>query len=129
MVLISLAVKKKSWSEWLNAFLEAEAAGYPNDYYDERDDWEHMDTMPGGDDFYDELDDGIVESLLIVGLAAALALLVMYRRRRADERERRQQQANGQVPLVVDRGNVEQDPPLFAQPGDLNFVGWNGPGI
>lgn len=84
--------------------------------------------MPGGDDFYDELDDGIVESLLIVGLAAALALLVMYRRRRADERERRQQQANGQVPVAVNRG-VEQDPALFGQPGDLDFVGWHGPGL
>lgn len=87
-----------------------------------------MDTMPGGDDFYDDLDDGIVESLLIVGLAAALALLVMYRRRRADDRERRQQQANGQVPVVADN-RMEQDPALFAQPGDLDFVGWNGPGL
>lgn len=121
-------VQKKSWSEWLNAFLEAEATGYQAEHFDERDDWEHMDTMPGGDDFYDDLDDGIVESLLIVGLAAALALLVMYRRRRADDRERRRQQANGQVPVVADN-RVEQDPALFAQPGDLDFVGWNGPGL
>jgi SEL1 protein len=122
-------VKKKSWTEWLNAFLEAEAAAYPGEHFDERDDWDHMDTMPGGDDFYDDLDDGIVESLLILGLAAALALLVMYRRRRADERERRQREANGQQPPVVNQ--AEQDPPLFepAQPGDLDFVGWNGGGV
>ncbi|QDS71101.1 hypothetical protein FKW77_009183 [Venturia effusa] len=122
-------VQKKSWSEWLNAFLEADAAGYQNEHFDERDDWEHMDTMPGGDDFYDELDDGIVESLLIVGLAAALALLVMYRRRRADERERRQQRANGQVPVVAADRAPEQEPAAFAQPGDLDFIGWNGPGL
>lgn len=122
-------MKKKSWSEWLNAFLEADAAAYQGDHFDERDDWDHMDTMPGGDDFYDDLDDGIVESLLIIGLAAALALLVMYRRRRADDRERRQQlqqqQGNQQPPVA----QAEQEPELFAQPGDLDFVGWNGGGV
>jgi SEL1 protein len=123
-------VKKKSWSEWLNAFLEADAAAYQGEHFDERDDWDHMDTMPGGDDFYDDLDDGIVESLLIIGLAAALALLVMYRRRRADERDRRQQQANGQEPEAANQADqAEQDPALFAQPGDLDFVGWNGGGV
>lgn len=125
-----MAAKRKSWSEWLSAFLEAEATAYQGEHFDERDDWEHMDTMPGGDAFYDNIDDdGIVESLLIVGLAASLALLVMYRRRRADERERRQRQANGQVPVAVNNNQVEQDPALFAQPGDLDFVGWNGGGV
>jgi SEL1 protein len=84
-----------------------------------------MDTMPGGDDFYDDLDDGILESLLIIGLAAALALLVMYRRRRADERERQQQQGNQQPPA----NQAEQNPALFPQPGDLDFAGWAAGGV
>lgn len=119
-------MKKKSWSEWLNAFLEADAAAYQGEHFDERDDWDHMDTMPGGDDFYDDLDDGILESLLIIGLAAALALLVMYRRRRAIDRERREQQGgNPQAPV----NQAENNPALFPQPGDLDFADWAVGGV
>jgi SEL1 protein len=117
-------VKKKTWSEWLNAFLEADAA-YHEEHFEERDDWEHMDTMPGGDDFYDDLDDGILESLLIIGLAAALAVLVMYRRRRAEERERQQQQGDNQQPPA----QAQQDGGLFPPPGDPEFLGWAAGGI
>jgi hypothetical protein len=52
--------------------------------------------MPGGDDYYDEIDDGIVESLIIVGLAAALVFLVYYRQQRqVNHRRAMEQQGQG----------------------------------
>jgi len=126
-------VQKKTWSEWLTAFLEADAATY-HDEHVEPDDWEHMDTMPGGDDFLgDDLDDGLLESVLIISLAAALAVLVMYRRRRQEERDRQQRQHGNNAAV----GNVQQqnanvhqqDRGLFPQPGDPEFPGWAVGGV
>ena len=56
--------------------------------------------MPGGDDFYDDgdIDDGMLEMLVIVGLAATLAFLVYYRQQRQQEARRREEQQQGVVP-------------------------------
>ena len=108
----------------------------------EPDDWDSpLNGMPGGDDqdnYYDEFDDGILESLIIVALAAALAALVVYRRRRADERERereRRQQLNENG--GVDAGQQVHQPAqeqrdrlnLFPEPGDPDFLGWAAGGV
>jgi len=102
----------------------------------EPDEWDSpLDGMPGGDDqenFYDEIDDGMLESLMIVALAAALAVLVVYRRRRADDREReRRQQLNRNVGQQANQQAQEQrdGPNLFPQPGDPEFLGWAAGGV
>ena len=78
---------KKDWSfsEWLNTFLED-----PHPYYGEgASDDDYVDSpiaegMPGGDDdYYDNIDENIVESFIIIGLMATLAFLVYYRNQRA----------------------------------------------
>jgi SEL1 protein len=93
-----------------------------------------MDTMPGGDDFLgDDLDDGLLESVLIISLAAALAVLVMYRRRRQEERDRQQRQhGNNAAAGNVQQQNAnahQQDRGLFPQPGDPEFPGWAVGGV
>lgn len=59
--------------------------------------------MPGGDDdYYEDIDEGIVESFIIVGLMATLAFLVYYRNQRQLEYRRREEGgANG---AAVDAG-------------------------
>ena len=97
----------------------------------EPDDWDRVDTMPGADEFYDDLDDGMLEAVLIISLAAALMILIMYRRRRQDERERQQQQ-QGNVDAGAANPNGQQgqqDRGLFPQPGDPMFPGWVAGGV
>ncbi|KAF2417431.1 HCP-like protein, partial [Tothia fuscella] len=128
------AVVRKTWSEWLTAFLEADAAYHAEDHIFENDDWDSLDPMPGGDDsFYadGDIDDGILESLAIIALAGALALLVVYRRRRADERNGNGNAnggANGNV-VPGNQAQVQPDGGLFPQPGDPEFPGWAVGGV
>lgn len=131
-------VVKKDWtlSEWLNAFLEAELAGWdgyePDDYDD------------AGDDFYgdgyhgDDIDSDILESLIILALSGALAFLVYYRtqRQRRQEEERRRQQEQQQqlnqgipVPQQQPQGEQQQDRGLFPNPNDPEFMNWVAGGI
>ncbi len=90
--------------------------------------------MPGGDDYYDEIDDGIVESLIIVGLAAALVFLVYYRQqrqvnhRRAMEQQGQGAPANGGVPAQPLPGQ-QPNGGFFPPPGDPNFNQWVAGGI
>ncbi|KAI9829992.1 MAG: ERAD-associated protein [Phylliscum demangeonii] len=89
---------KAEWSyrEWINNFLRDDHPYYGDGDGDEAEDesehlvdsaaaHEHMHGGGGGagDELYaDLIDDGIIESLIIVGLAAALAFLVYYRQQR-----------------------------------------------
>lgn len=87
--------------------------------------------MPGGEELYEEFDDGIFESLAIVALAAALAVLVVYRRRRAEERERLQRQQGNVAAGGVE---VQQAQPggaggLYPQPGDPEGMAWAAGGV
>ncbi|KAJ4297272.1 ERAD-associated protein [Collariella sp. IMI 366227] len=79
---------KKEWSlsEWINNFLQDDALYY-DDLYD---DLYPDDTMPGGDPL--DFEDGIMESVVILGLAAALIFLVMYRQQRQQQARRREEE-------------------------------------
>ncbi|KAK3680455.1 ERAD-associated protein [Vermiconidia calcicola] len=130
--------KKRSFAEWLQDFLEADAAYY--DQYVEADDWDAQhDPMPGGDQYWgdDDIDDDILDALLIGGLIAALAWLVYYRQQqqRAAEQRRRQQEEGqqGQAGAQDQQQQQQQPPPLpgqqpdggfFPQPGDPNWNAW-----
>jgi SEL1 protein len=116
-------------------------------YYEHGYDEDYEDTMPGDDgNITGELgdDDGIFESLVIVGLAAALVFLLMYRqqrqaqaRRQEEENARRQlgqQQQQAVVGDVVPPVAQNQGPVQGQQPaadGNGPPQGWEwiaGPG-
>lgn len=134
--------KSRTFSEWFNDFLEADAAYYAEQF--EADDWdlEHQsEHLPGvADDFFDDnadIDDGVLESLLIVGLAAALAFMVYYRQQRQQEARRQQDAAAaaaagvaGQGPAgVPDAAAPEPNPGFFPPPGDPEFANWVAGGV
>jgi SEL1 protein len=92
--------------------------------------------MPGGDaDYaYDDIDSEILESLVILSLAAALAFLLYYRtqRQRRAEEARRQQQQQQQANLGLGIPAVQQQPVqpqqedrgLFPARDDPEFMDW-----
>lgn len=87
--------------------------------------------MPGGDadGMYDDImDDGILESLIIITLAGALVFLIYYRQQRqlaAAHGGNQQQGGNQQAPP----GQEAQDRGLFPQPGDPEFGQWVAGGV
>jgi SEL1 protein len=86
--------------------------------------------MPGGDadGMYDDLiDDGILESLIIITLAGALVFLIYYRQQRQLAAHGRNEPDGGnqQVP----QGQEPQDRGLFPQPGDPEFGQWVAGGV
>lgn len=86
--------------------------------------------MPGGqaDGMYDDIiDDGILESLIIITLAGALVFLIYYRQQRQLAAHAANQQAGGnqQVP----QGQQPQDRGFFPQPGDPEFGQWVAGGV
>lgn len=135
--------KRRSFAEWLNDFLEADAAYYQDYEGYEADDWDGTEPMPGGDEYWDadgELDDDILETLLIGGLLAALAGLFWYRQQRAREIERRRREAAAAQPVQAqqppqqdaqqhDQQQQPEDRGLFPPPGDPNWNNWVAGGI
>ncbi|KAF2207321.1 hypothetical protein CERZMDRAFT_62945 [Cercospora zeae-maydis SCOH1-5] len=137
--------KRRSFAEWLDDFLEADAAYYQDYEGYEADDWDGTEPMPGGDDYWDadgELDDDILETLLIGGLLAALAGLFWYRQQRAREIERRRREVVAAQPGEVqqplqqevqqddqDQQQEAEDGGLFPPPGDPNWNNWVAGGI
>ncbi|TKA80687.1 hypothetical protein B0A55_03683 [Friedmanniomyces simplex] len=146
--------KRRTFAEWLNDFLEADAQMYAQEY--EADDWgrgeeEEQQRMMGSDggEFWDaegEIDDdGLLETLLIGGLVAALGWLVWYRvqqqQQAAEERRRREGVEMGGLPPVP--ANAEAQPQqapeaahgqqadggFFPQPGDPNWGAWVAGGV
>jgi SEL1 protein len=118
-----------SLTEWLSAFLEAELAEWDfNEQYPE-DDY---------DDYGEDIDSDILESLVILALSGALAFLLYYRtqRQRRQEEERRRQeeqqrqlgvQGQGQRP-----GQQQQQQPdrgVFPNPNDPEFLNWVAGGV
>jgi SEL1 protein len=107
--------KPRSLSEWIAHFLDAadEMAEQDQGTLDELEldsPASGSDPMPGGDDNYDDFDDGLLESLIIIGLAATLAFLVYYRQQR--------QLQNRRAALAAQAANAQQNvpAPTGAQP-------------
>lgn len=129
--------KYRTWSEWLTNFLADDDDQLPDDYPTEP---YIQDTMPGSDDYYDDIDEGLVESLIILGLAGALAFLIYYRQQRQVNyrREADQQQAHvnrqaardadpaGNVPLVAGQ---QPNGGFFPPPGDPYHGQWVAGGV
>lgn len=129
---------KKDWSlsEWINNFLQDDTQYYDDLYDDLYDD----EGMPGGDPL--DFEDGVMESLVILGLVAALVFLLMYRQqrqqmaRRRDEETRRQQQqqhggAHGEAAGAGQQAQQQQQQErgFFPQPGEPGFGQWGVGGI
>jgi SEL1 protein len=117
-------------SEWISNFLRDDHLYYGDNDYDDSY-LPETDPMPGGDvdGLYDDvIDDGILESFIILGLAAALVFLVYYRQQHAAEAARGQheddaaQDGHRQQPPQENRG-------LFPQPGDPEFGQWIAGGV
>lgn len=167
--------RPKSLTEWLGRFLDAAVEMEAQDYAEQQRQGEYGDEldhvaygepgMPGGDneyyyssganrngeagaggdDFYDDFDDGLIESMIIIALAGALALLVYVRQQRArDARERERQAAAGggqqqqqqqqpppPPPPPQPQAQQEQQAQLpgqnggfFPNPGDPEYPNW-----
>ncbi|KAI9806461.1 MAG: ERAD-associated protein [Piccolia ochrophora] len=131
---------QRDWSfrEWIHNFLQDDHPPYDDMYEDD----DGMDTQQDGlagtaDIFDDFVDDGIVESLLIVALAAVLAFLVYYRQQRQLNHRRAEQQHapieggfTGPAPVAEAQGAVqEQDRGLFPRPEDPEFGQWVAGGV
>jgi SEL1 protein len=137
--------QKKDWTfkEWITNFL---AEGF----YDQIEDDEiangegfhdRFEPMPGGDaDYYDELDESILESILIIGCALAMGMLWYYRQLRQRNAQERAnliaQEANGQLALQGDNqpnqeaipdGNGERG--FFPNQNEPEFQQWIAGGI
>ncbi|KAI4283219.1 MAG: hypothetical protein L6R38_002307 [Xanthoria sp. 2 TBL-2021] len=135
--------KDFSFNEWLSNFLED-----PHPYYHGAEDDDFPDPSPEND-YMDDIDESIVESLVILALAGALAFLVYYRqqrqnnhRREMERQERQQQQSQDQQQQGAAQGPEQQaatrDAPVpgqqadggfFPPPDDPNFGQWVAGGV
>ena len=114
--------KPKTLKEWIARFLDAaeEMENEENAQYGYAGDGLDLDgtgrdfgadPMPGGDaDYFEDIDDGLWESLIIIGLAAMLAFLVYLRQQRMQQQQQGQGQRQGQ------RGQQQQPPAVPAAP-------------
>jgi SEL1 protein len=130
---LTISVPKKQWSlkEWINNFLREEQQSYS--YDDDDNVLAPVDNMPGGEDeIYDDLiDEGILESFIIITLAAALVWLIYYRQQRQlahrrQEEVARARQAGEPGPLPPQQ---QQDGGFFPAPGNPAFPDWVAGGI
>ena len=133
--------KTRSFSEWIAHFLE---------HADEQDrdrgqvDDMELDSvifggngaMPGGEENYDDLDEGLLESLIIIGLAATLAFLVYYRQQRQLQNQRIvdvvpgvDAQRNAAVAPGPVPGANEGERGFFPNPGDPDWDQWVAGGV
>ena len=136
--------KRYTFSEWLVNFLAADLEDYEAELARANngddgglgglDEWNSAGGGGVGDEYYgdgweDYADDDMLETLIILGLAATLAFLVWFRQQRQmrERREREAQQAaaaggGGQPQAEPDRG-------LFPAPGDPEVLNWAGGGV
>jgi SEL1 protein len=87
--------------------------------------------MPGGDHdgLYDDIvNDGILESLIIIMLAGALVVLI-YWRQQHQLRHRGEQQAVGAQQGQQNGQPQQEDRGVFPQPGDPDFNAWLAGGV
>lgn len=121
------AVKKRySLHEWIVNFLEADLERYAR-LEEQADEWDtgrlaatDQEQALYGEEYYD-IDDGMLETLIIVALAAALAFLVYLRQQRGLAERRRQRGEEGDG-VVEDRG-------MFPAPDAADFNDWAVGGV
>ena len=94
----------------------------------------HDGHIPGADDdYYEDIDSDILESLIILSLTAALAFLVYYRAQRQRRAEQQRQQGQGQGQGQVQEGQQQQgqqeDRGVFPQANDPEFLNWQVGGV
>ncbi|KAK5945299.1 ERAD-associated protein [Knufia obscura] len=165
----------KSIKEWFSRFIDSALEMEAQDYVERQqqgdygDDLEYIANgepgMPGGDneywytgaqrqegdDLYEDFDDGLLESLIIIALAGALAMLVYVRAQRQRDARARDGQgqgpapgngnlgpvgANGLQPVLVQpqQGVGQQQAPgqnggFFPNPGDPEYQEWVAGGV
>ncbi|KAJ6104896.1 Tetratricopeptide-like helical [Penicillium sp. IBT 16267x] len=139
------AKPRRTFKEWLSAFIENDEAAYYQELYEAHaEDEDFMGTRglesDHEDGYYDDLefdiDEGMLEGLLIVGLAATLLVLVYIRQQQ--QRNRQNQNAanqanangngNGNANANVN-ANAGNDRGLFPRPGDPEFGQWVAGGV
>ncbi|EMC98675.1 hypothetical protein BAUCODRAFT_377611 [Baudoinia panamericana UAMH 10762] len=140
--------KRRTFTEWLNDFLEADAQMYAQEM-EEADDWgdgHGAESGMPGDEFWGaegQIDDGVMETLLICGLVAALGWLIYYRQQqqRAAEQRRREGVEQGHAAGGAVLAEAQQPAPappapgqqpdggFFPQPGDPNWNAWIAGGV
>ncbi|KAJ5161806.1 Tetratricopeptide-like helical [Penicillium capsulatum] len=124
------AKPRRTFREWINAFIENDEREFYEEFYEGR---EEDDDLMGArglesehdDGYYDDLefdiDEGMLEGLLIVGLAATLLVLVYIRQ----QQQRNRQNENGNQ---EDAGNAN-DRGVFPRPEDPEFNQWVAGGV
>ena len=143
--MIQNVAPKREWSfyEWIDHFRQHDHIDDPE--IEEDDDLtdpipEHL---PATDDVYGDLiDDGIIEGLVIVSLAAVLAFLVYFRQQRQLNRQRPTQDGQADNPPPPPPPPPDQqpqappvaavappEPGLFPPPGHLDFAQWVAGGV
>ncbi|EAW07364.1 ubiquitin ligase complex subunit HRD3 [Aspergillus clavatus NRRL 1] len=131
---------RRTFKEWIAAFIEndeEEEASYhaqlykhaegENDMLNSESDSHRLDEHRHEDGYYDDLeldiDEGVLEGLIIVTLAATLLVLVYLRQQRNRQRQNENPGAN---PAAV---NNQNDRGFFPQPGDPEFAQWVAGGV
>ena len=88
--------------------------------------------MPGGDveGYYDDdIDDGIIETFVIMGLAALLCFLVYYRQQRQMQHRQREAERAQREGRPLPEGGAHEDRGLFPPPDDPAFAQWAAGGV
>ncbi|KAK4866401.1 hypothetical protein LT330_008333 [Penicillium expansum] len=128
---------RRTFKEWVKAFIENDEEGYYEDLYEQQrgddDEYRGLESEGHEDGYYDDLDldidEGMLEGLLIVGLAAALLVLVYFRQQQ-QQRNRQNQNANANANADPQNGNGNaNDRGFFPQPGDPDFGQWVAGGV
>ncbi|KAJ5551764.1 Ubiquitin-protein ligase Sel1/Ubx2 [Penicillium sp. DV-2018c] len=128
---------RRTFSEWVKTFIENDEESYYEDLYDQQrgddDEYRGLESESHEDGYYDDLDldidEGMLEGLLIVGLAAAL-LVMVYFRQQQQLRNRQNENANANGNANPQDGNRNaNDRGFFPQPGDPEFGQWVAGGV
>lgn len=114
--------------EWIRNFIQDGAQQF---YEDFDDDLYPTDALASGgneDNLYDDIgDDGVMETVLIMVLAAALVWLIYYRQARQMVHRRAEQERLRQAGLPVPA--IPADNGVFPGPGDPAALDWVARGI
>ncbi|KAJ5624921.1 Tetratricopeptide-like helical [Penicillium lagena] len=125
---------RRTFKEWIAAFIENDAEEYYGELYDQQ--TPEDEDFPGArplesdnrheDGYYDDLDydidEGMLEGLLIVGLAAVLMVLVYIRQQQQRRNQAQNQNDNNANANHNDRG-------VFPRPEDPDFRQWVAGGV